>query len=71
MERYLNKDGNSGVRYYEIESERIIVRFSDGSQYSYSYRKAGQRHVEQMKLLARSGSGLNSYIMRNVRFSYD
>lgn len=71
MEQYLNRNGNSNVAHYQIELDRILVQFRDGSVYSYSYRKAGQFHVDQMKILAKQGCGLNSYIMRHVRKLYD
>lgn len=71
MEKYANNRGNSPVTHFQIEDERITVWFKVGKSYSYSYRKAGKSHVEQMKLLARSGSGLSAYITRNVRFDYD
>lgn len=71
MEKYHNYGGNSSIRYYEIEPTRIRVMFSDGRVYSYSYESAGASHVEEMKRLARSGSGLNSYIMYNVKSAYE
>jgi len=72
MERYLNLNGNSSVTYYQINDNSISVWFQGAARnYTYSYRKAGQYHVEQMKMLARSGAGLGSYINRNVRKLYD
>ena len=71
MERYTNRSGNSPITYYQIEDDRITVWFKGGKSYSYSYRKAGRSHVEVMKSLARSGSGLSAYITRNVRNDYD
>lgn len=71
MERYLNRSGNSPITHFQIEDEIIIVWFKGGKSYSYSYPKAGKNHVETMKSLARSGSGLSAYITRNVRFDYD
>ena len=71
MQRYLNKSGDSGISAYEIGNDFIKVRFSSGSIYTYSYRKAGQGNVDTMKRLAVSGSGLNSYINSNVKFKYD
>lgn len=71
MERYRNASGNSGVYGYEIGNDYIRVKFSTGNTYTYSYRKAGSMHVEKMKSLARSGSGLNSYINSYVKFKYD
>jgi hypothetical protein len=72
MENYKNKGGNSGVCAFGIGADYIEVEF-DGAvkTYTYSYRKAGKVHVDRMKSLAQSGSGLNSYINKNVKFSYD
>lgn len=72
MERYRNSGGDSGVFSFEIGTDYIAVKFSGSIRsYNYSYRKAGQHHVEAMKRLARSGSGLNSYINRYVKNLYD
>jgi len=72
MERYRNSGGDSGVSSFEIGADYITVKFSGSFRsYRYSYRKAGQNHVETMKRLARSGNGLNSYINRHVKNLYD
>lgn len=72
MERYRSLGRGSGVSSFEIGADYIIVKFSGTFRtYRYSYRKAGQHHVEIMKSLARSGSGLNGYINRNVKNLYD
>lgn len=72
MERYLNKSGSSGVFAYEIGSDFIKVKFTDTVRtYTYSYRRAGSIHVENMKQLAYEGRGLNSYIKRYVNNLYD
>lgn len=72
MERYRNSGGYSGVSAYEIGSDYILVKFSGTARiYRYSYRKAGQNHVENLKRLAKSGSGLNSYINIHVKNLYD
>ena len=72
MERYLDLDGDSGVVAYEIGETYISVKFDRTFKiYTYSYNKAGQYHVEKMKVLAKNGDGLNSYIMRNVKNLYD
>ena len=72
MERYLNAGGDSGISAYELGSEYVSVKFSNtGKVYTYSYSRAGKWHVDQMKILAKAGSGLNSYIMRNVQKLYD
>ncbi len=72
MPRYLNLGGDSGVYSYSISETSITVIFKGTSRsYTYSYNKAGSYHVENMKELAISGSGLNSYINVNVKYLYD
>ncbi len=71
MERYKNVGGDSGVTGYEIGSDYIRVQFSDGSVYLYTYASAGSNNIEQMKTLAIAGEGLNAFINRNVRKSYE
>lgn len=71
MNRYLNLNGNSNICGYSIGLDRIRIQFNNGRVYSYSYGKAGKNHVDIMKTLAERGSGLNSYIMKNVRYLYD
>jgi len=72
MEIYLNRSGNSPISYYQIANSSITVCFKGSTRaYTYSYRKAGSYHVENMKRLAVSGSGLSAYITRNVKFDYD
>lgn len=68
MERYKNLGSNSGVLSYEIGEDSITVVFKGGKKpYRWSYRKAGKNHVENMKQLAKSGHGLNSYIMKQAK----
>ena len=73
MERYRNSGGDSGVDSYQIGSDYIDVKFNGTIKvYRYSYNgAAGQNHVENMKSLAKKGSGLNAYINNNVKFKYD
>ena len=72
MEAYANNRGNSPITHYEIDNESIRVWFKGGKLYSYSYSGgAGEYHVEAMKELAMSGTGLSAYITQNVRFDYD
>lgn len=70
MQKYRNIYGDSGVSEYEVGPDFIRVKFRDGSVYMYTYGSAGAHHIEQMKILAASGDGLNSYLMKNVRNSY-
>ena len=72
MEIYRNVGGDSGISAYEIGANYVSVKFNNtGKVYTYSYGRAGKSHVDQMKILAERGSGLNSYIMRNVKNLYD
>ena len=70
MEQYKNLGRDSGVSFYEINSESITVQFSTGKIYLYTYQSAGSHNIEEMKLLAQNGEGLNSFINRVVRKKY-
>lgn len=70
MERYRNIGGNSGVKSFEIGLDNIIVQFNDGGTYLYNYVKPGAANVEHMKVLARSGHGLNSFISTIIKKNY-
>jgi hypothetical protein len=70
IQRYRNLDEDSNVSAYEIGSDFIRAQFSDGSIYLYTYASAGSSNIEQMKLFARAGDGLNAFINANVREDY-
>lgn len=70
MERYANKNGNSGVAGYEIGSTYILIQFTSGSIYEYTNTSAGSAYIATMKSLSIAGSGLNSFIMKNVSKKY-
>ena len=72
MIEYKNINHDSNVEAYSIGLDYIDVKFFGTAKvYRYSYRSAGREHVEKMKTLAKQGDGLNSYIMRNVKFNYE
>ena len=71
MPNYANTSGRSGVVAYEEGDDSITVSFRDGSSYLYTYQSAGQANVEHMKSLAHGGNGLNAFINRNVKYSYE
>jgi archaellin len=72
MQHYLNLNGNSGVNSFELGNTYIRVIFKGNYKlYQYSYNRAGEFHVENMKKLAIEGSGLNSYINQYVRHLFD
>lgn len=70
MQRYKNLGGDSNVTAYEYGSDFIRVQFGDGSVYLYTNSSAGSFNIDQMKRLADSGRGLNSFINTTVRKSY-
>ena len=70
MEPYKNLNHDSNVTAFEIGSDRINVRFIDHKEYLYTNESAGAIKIEQMKVLAISGSGLNSYINRHAKKLY-
>lgn len=60
---YKNIDGDSNAVSYEIGPNYIFVKFYGTNKiYTYTYQSAGVKNVENMKVLARVGNGLNSYI---------
>lgn len=71
MEKYKNLGGDSGIAGYEIGSDFIKVKFKGGSKvYVYDYSSAGRDNIENMKILAKKGSGLNAFINKNVKKLY-
>ncbi|OAB75671.1 hypothetical protein [Cochleicola gelatinilyticus] len=72
MNKYRNLDGDSGVDSYEIGNDYITVKFNKNYRtYTYSYAKAGENNVEEMKSLAINGAGLNAFINKYVRNLFD
>jgi hypothetical protein len=72
MEQYKhNNSGTSGVEFYEIENNDIIVQFVDGRIYRYTYASAGKENIENMKQLAIAGVGLTTYINKYVKEKYE
>lgn len=67
---YKNLTGRSGVTNYYLGRNKVTVRFKDGSLYTYTNESAGPENIEQMKYLAKQGSGLNGYIVRHVYKNY-
>ena len=70
MTPYGNFRGNSGVVAFEIRRDAIVVEFRHGGKYLYDYDTTGREHVEEMKVLAREGRGLATYVNRHARNLY-
>lgn len=71
MALYGNISGSSNITGYNIGDDFISVMFGNGEVYNYTYDSAGEESVEEMKRLAESGSGLNSYILAYVKDDYE
>jgi hypothetical protein len=69
MTRY-KSDHESGVVAYHTDENSITVQFQDDSVYLYDHQKPGAAHVKEMKLLAKEGAGLSTYISQHVRENY-
>lgn len=72
MPIYRDRDGDSGIRAFEVGPDWIEVEFSRGKErfYRYTYASAGQANVVTMKRLAALGDGLNAFINDHVRRRY-
>lgn len=72
MTPYLNLSGASNVVSYEITEDSIHVVFASGTHKNYLYNNSrpGRGMVDQMKVLAKQGRGLNSYISCVVKSNY-
>jgi hypothetical protein len=70
MTPYGNLNGSSGITAYEIRARSIVVEFRHRGKYLYDYAIPGETDVEKMKVLALEGSGLATYINREIRGRY-
>ena len=61
-------NGSTGVTALAIRDDFMIVRFKNSPRDTYVYdrEKPGSEQLERMKWIARKGSGLTTYISRNV-----
>lgn len=71
MQMYANHSGRSGIYGYESGDDFIEILFTKGNQYKWTYDSAGEDNVEEMKTLAQSGEGLNSFINNNCKDDYE
>lgn len=70
MRRYKDIHRDSGVVAYDIGPGSIVIRFRDGGVYLYDGSNPGAAHVAEMRHLATTGEGLNTYINKFVRDRY-
>lgn len=71
MISYMDISGRSGIEGYDLFEDGIRVYFKDGRQYDYTELSAGKYEVDQMKELAQQGTGLNGFINKITKFSYE
>jgi hypothetical protein len=71
MYPYKNSNRDTGVVAYEPGANDIAIQFRDGSVYLYTRHSAGAAAIHQMKLLAKKGVGLTTYINQYVKDRYE
>jgi hypothetical protein len=71
MQRYKNSNHDTGVIAYETGKDSISIKFRDESVYLYTNKSAGPAAISEMKILAKKGAGLTTYINRHVREHYE
>ncbi|MED5621218.1 hypothetical protein [Ideonella sp. BN130291] len=62
---------DTGVIACAIADDAICVQFRNGVGYVYSYACPGRVEVEQMKMLARAGTGLTTFISQQIQRRYE
>lgn len=60
MKPYRNPD--SGITGYDYGDRWIHIRFVGGAIHAYTLARIGAKHLAELKRLADSGDGLNTYI---------
>ena len=72
MTPYRNLSGKSGIVLYELSEDSITVVFESGQwrHYLYNAARPGRATVEQMKVRAKRGYGLNRYISSEVKDNF-
>lgn len=70
FEDYKDLSGRGGITAFKILPDSIILEFQHKDLYLYDYKNPGKDHVKQMKVLAKQGRGLTTYINQNVRGNY-
>lgn len=66
--KYFNASGESSITHYEIHENGISIWFKHSENpYIYPIDLIGEAHFEALKIRAKVGFGLNSYIMRQLK----
>ena len=67
----MDSSGRGGITVYKILPKGIVLKFQNKDLYLYDYLKPGKQHVDQMKILAKEGKGLTTYVNQYVRSNYE
>jgi hypothetical protein len=70
LERYKDLSGSGGITGYKFLDDGIMLQFKYRDLYLYDDKKPGKGHIEQMKILAKRGKGLTTYVNQNVRENF-
>ncbi len=65
MTKYEKKD--SRVESFQTGDNYIRIYFREGGVYNYTSSDVGQKRIDQMKVLAEKGDGLQNYIIETFR----
>jgi hypothetical protein len=65
MKPYRDTDNDSNIEAYEYGEDWITIRFKDDSEYEYEGSRITHYKLNQMKVLADRGDGLNAFINEN------
>jgi hypothetical protein len=64
MNKYSNSTGNSIITHYEIGEDYIRIQYTK-RLVEYTVSSNSKEHIEEMKVLAKSGLGLYRFIRKN------
>ena len=70
MWTYFNRSGRSNIKAYKYGPDWILIEFGGEVYYLYTIKSVTRVQLDDMKHFADGGSGLNSYINKNVRGGY-
>ena len=71
MHKYGDDDHDTGVVAYDTASDSITVKFREKGYYKYTVKSAGTTAIRKMKVLAKQGKGLSTFISQHIRDKYE
>jgi hypothetical protein len=70
FEKYKDLSGGAGITGYRFLDKGIILQFKYKDLYLYDDIRPGEHHVQQMKILAKKGKELTTYVNKYIRDNY-